>query len=627
MKSSRINRIRAITIHFLFIIIPVIVFYLFIFIKLPIQILETLSRNSLFFLIIFFLLNAASFNLKGSASYFASFLLISIVFASPFAYNLHTGYSDAAVIGGFIPYKDGFYYFNGARTILLGRPILYGWNDIFRPLFPGFLASLLYLLSNNLVLVQTLIILIMGFSVHAASLKMNDLFGKWPAALFISLMTVYSRQFIGYTWTELPSVIFGCFSIMFLLVGAEERNIFKINFGAMLLVISLSIRAGAFMMLPLLPFWVGFIFWSNKESFLREGVLTFLIISTTFLMANLVIPRVITTGSSTFGNFAYTLYGQAKGGAIWNQAIIDLNTTDTSIIMQEALNNIRRYPAGIIIGTVKAYLDFLGPNKYGLFHFVSPNSFIVKILFWFICICLSIKGIYYCFRTYKKEISSLFLICLFGLLFSIPFVPPVGNGNRLYSGSAPITMALPVIGLFALLHKKSSLIGKSVNKIVKLEKILYLFSILLLLLVLIMPIILKQTGKAPLFSEPICNQSQIPFAAQIYPGSFVDVQKNEPVAINGSFNISVDKFEKFGADKINDDFFLLLIQKSKSSNQGIRIAESVDLISSQYYFFIGTPDLLPEKNNQNLVLGCATKIENKYQQALWIERIIEQVSF
>jgi hypothetical protein len=604
---------------FAVILFPILFYFLLIFYYPVIYLPKILIDRSIVGFLSILVLYGLSFRLQGKSGWFVSLTITVLLFVAPLLNMLHTGYSNTAVIASFLPYKDGFNYYNGARTLLSGYPIAYGWNDIFRPLFPGILAFCLSITGNNLLLSLSMINLSMGFGCLMAAKQTNEVFDSWPAALFMALMTIYSRRFVGYTWTEIPGVFLGCISFILLLRGAKNHKLFDISLGAIILVLALSTRAGAFVILPFIALWAGFSFKKTKQYNLKSFAVVSVSIFIVFMMANYVIPRVLTaSGNTTFGNFAYTLYGQAKGGAGWHQSIEELQTADTTYIMQEAIKLILRYPLGIIIGTVKAFRDFFTPNINGIFNLINTKSIGLNIFFWASNTVLMILGIIYCIRSVRKPIFSLILICLIGLLFSIPFVPPISNGNRLYAGSIPFFFVIPVIGLMRLIKRNT--LNRIEPEIKDGAANMYLraFSIGLIILVLIPPILIKTLGKPPNYQQIKCPDSQIPFAIQIYNGGFVDISNNKNINCGNNSKLCLTDFEKNGADKKNDDFFQILVKMAKSSNNGLRITESVDLISSRYHFFIGPPDLLPTENPKELVTGCATNIENKYQPALWV---------
>ena len=576
------------------------------------------DRSILGFLLIF-LLYGLCFNIKGKPGWFLGLSTTAILFSVPLANMLHSGFSDAAVLGSFLPYKDGFYYYNGAQTLLIGRLISFGWNDVFRPLFPGILAFFLFITNNNLLFSLSLMILGMGFGCYLASRQIKVMLGNWPAALFMALITMYSRRFIGYTWSEIPGVFLGCIAFILLAEGAKNRKLIDLSLGAIMLVLALSVRAGAFIILPLIALWVGFSFPNSGKFNLKSFVVVTVLMLGAFILANQVVPGMLTSPeSATFGNFAYTLYGQAKGGADWYQAIEEFQTDDTAYIMQEAINLILRYPRGIIIGSIKAYRDFFAPANDGIFNLIVEKSPAINIVFWASNAGLLILGIIFSIRSFRKPFFSLLIICLAGLILSIPFVPPISNGNRLYAGSIPFLFALSVAGLAMLLTKNKP--GQKELEID--EEGLNLnargLSIILICLVLISPILINAFGKAPDYQKVNCPEPQISFAMQISHGSFIDVSNRNNANCGGLYQLCLSDFENNGADKQNDAFFRILVEKAASSKNGIRITESVDLLTSKYNFFVGPSDLLASDYPKKLVMGCALKIEHENQQALWV---------
>ena len=63
------------------------------------------------------------FQVKGRTGLLLGGVFTALVFAIPIAMRLSTGLSNATVLAGFLPYKDGFYYYNGANMLLSGQPI------------------------------------------------------------------------------------------------------------------------------------------------------------------------------------------------------------------------------------------------------------------------------------------------------------------------------------------------------------------------------------------------------------------------------------------------------------------------------------------------------------------------
>jgi hypothetical protein len=621
-KKSIKNKVFNNTLWSFAIILPIIIFSVLLRIDLPPALIKIIKNQSVFTFFAVFGLYFLCFQLKGKAMWFACLLLTLIVFAVPLAYLWHSGYSDTKVIGSFIPYKDGFYFYNGARTLLLGHRIANGWNDVLRPLFPGMLASLLFFSDNNLLLTIALLVLGMGICSFLAALQAKTLFGTWPAALFMTYMVFYSRPFIGYTLSEPPGFILACMAFILLLRGVTKQKMFELSLGVIVLVFALSVRAGALFILPGIAIWSGLAFRKNKIFDRKTFLVIFLSMSFAFVIANIVIPRfLVESSNSTLGNFAYSLYGQAKGGVGTIQGIHDVGTTDPSKVLRGALSVIYHHPLGIIIGTLNAYRDFFIPNNYGIFDFIAFSSQTIKYLFWIFSSILMLGGIVHCVRNVKKPIYSFLLTCFLGLLASLPFAPPVGNGSRLYAGSIPLFFIPVSLGLIAIWNKKQGIPSISEDRENAGHFFITGFSIMLLSITCFMPVLIRYLSVTPKYSVAECPASQVPFAVQFFPGSFVEIKKIDEKMCGMVPNLCLRDFEINDRDKVNDDFYRELVQRAQQSKNGIRISASVDLVSFYYFFFVATPDLLPSTNPQGLISGCATRIDSQTQRVLWIESI------
>jgi hypothetical protein len=608
------------------IILPIVIFFILLNVNLPIPILNVLTNNSIYAFFVIFGLYVLSFRLKGKIRWFLGLTLTVILIVTPLIYKWLTAYSDAAVIGSFLPYKDGFYFYQGARTFLLGRVITNGYNDVFRPLVSGFLSSTLILTGNNLLITLSLLVLVMGYSCYIASEQVNELFGPWSAALFMSLMVVYARHFVGYTASEIPGIILACLSFFLLLRGAVKQKLFDLSLGSVIQVLAFSIRAAAYFILPAIAIWAGLAFRKKKAFDWKTSITVLLCISITFGIASFVLPRILEKpGLQNFGIFANFLYGQAHGGAGPNQAGIDLQGSGASynMVMEEALWMIQHHPVGLMIGITKSYLVFFGPFSDGIFQFIDRAPQWIGLIFWIWIFGLLIAGIVYCFQRLKTPIYSLFLACFIGLLVSLPFAPPMNLGNRIYAGSIPFLFIICALGLKFIWNEKKTDLPEPSREEGSTHIFVNVLSFVLFLLIFVGPVLLRYFSKSPDYVVAECSKTQTPFAFQLYQGSFVDILKNNNSNCGRTPNLCLADFEENGKDKPNDDFFRALVQETKESKTGIRVIPSVDLISSNYYFFVGTLDRFAETTKQTVIMGCATRMDSEFQKVLWIDSVLK----
>ena len=602
------------------ILLPSGLFSLILSIEIPDSLARFQSQHSFLNFIILVILFYLCFRSRGDLGWAIGLGLAMVLFALQLALKWSLGISNANIIGGFLPYKDSFYYYNGSRMLLAGQTIAEeGLQGAFRPLFPGMLSVLLLFTQHNLIRVIAIVIFLVALCSYLAAQALKDSFGSLPAAVLMVLLYSFIRPMIGFTLTELPSLIFSCLAIILLLKGAESKKYSEIALGSLMLVIAISVRAGPFFMLPMLVLWIGWAFRSGKKLPLKQMALFTLLLAAEFLAVNIIFPRLVTTaGSSTFGNFSWMLYGQAVGGAGWTYHFQALGTNDPGIVMQAAIEKIRAYPLGLIIGTIKSYRDFFLPGQTSMFNLISYRQNIFNNIFWILNFFLMVLGLAHSVRYINKPKYSLLFSCFLGIFFSIPFLPPIDGGNRFFSGSAPFFFALEAVGLFSVISSfglTQAPLKKSSSQELKWVRGV---SLIMAALILIAPIGVKFTQRLPTFTVPDCPSEQVPYAIQLYDGMYVDILPSTRDKCGIFPFLCLNDFEENGADKNNDEFFQKLVELTKKSEDGIRVSASVNLISFRYNFTVFPLNLIPVSNSGPLYTGCAEKIKTQFQNILLV---------
>jgi hypothetical protein len=600
---------------------PLGLFFFILLINIPNSVIRVINNYKIVQFILLVILFNFCFRLGGKASWAMGLSLTAIIFALPLTANWSAGISTTKIIGGLIPYKDGFYYYNSARMLLSGQVIpAEGLQGAFRPLYPGLLSILLLLTNHNLLWTQALMVMLSAICCYLAVREVNIHWGTWPAAFFITILYFFIFGLIGLTLTEMPSLDFSCLAFILLLRSARSQKYVDLILGSLLLIIAISVRAGAFFMVPFLILWIGWIFRKgNKLAFAKMGIFI-LVFIVEFAFANIIFPRLVTApDTSTFGNFSWMLYGQAVGGAGWTYHYQVLGTHDAAIVMQAAIDRIFHYPLGIIIASLKSFRDFFAPGQIGIFNLISRQSEIIYILFWVINISLMIIGLIYVVRNYKNPLYSLLLACFIGIILSIPFLPPIDGGMRFYSGSLPFFFIIEVVGLFAFLKRFKLVKPMAFEEQPKCYLWIRIFSIILSVLILIVPLIVLLTRKSPMIQVNQCSQDQISFAVHLYDGTYIDILPVGSSHCGHLPELCINDFEKNGTDKVNDDFFRKLVELAGSSPNGIRLSAVNDLVSSQYYFIVGPIGLLSTSKPDHLITGCAKKIPTQFQKVLLVQ--------
>ena len=430
-------------------LLPLLLFYLVLMVRIPDSLSQFFHFYSIVLFLIVFVLYTLAFRLPEPYRQLACLSLTLLLFALTLSYKWTSGYSDNKVIAGFLPYKDGAGYYLGARLILNGLTLENTLQAGWRPLFPGFLASLLALTGENLKITLALLVLLAGFGSYASARKVNDFLGALPAGLFATFLYFYIQGMIGLTMTELLGFTLGCFAFCLLWSTSFHPGWPDLVLGIAMLVLAMSVRAGTFFMLPLLALWTGRIFRRKSHFSWRAFAAGVMIILVTFFLANWLYVRMVGVPEGrAFGNFSYSLYGQVQGGAGWHRAIEDLATRDPAIIYRAAFQFFLKHPLSLFIGIAKSYRDFFLAGDNSIFPFdISKQAVWLNYLAWGAAIFLTIRGLIHLFKTFRWNLSLLLLAGFIGIVLSIPFLPPIDGGSRFYAGTAPFFFILPVIGM------------------------------------------------------------------------------------------------------------------------------------------------------------------------------------
>lgn len=562
------------------------------------------------------------FKLPNPYGVLASLSLNMLLFALTLSFLWTSGYSDNKVIGGLLPYKDGGSYYASAHLILNGLSLENVVQSSWRPLFPGFLSSLLLLLGGNMKWALTSLVLLAGVGSYYSSRQVFASFGPFAAGLFGTLLYFYIQPLIGFTMTELLGFTIGCLAFSILWRVSKTPVLSDVVLGLLALVVGLSARAGTFFLLPLLALWAGRIFKGTKKFSFRVFAIAMVTILVGYFLANSVYARSVGVPKGTvFGNFAYSLYGQVHGGTGWHRSIEELGTREPSVIYKAAFQFFLKHPLSLFIGTAKAYRDFFLPGGSGIFAFgFDDQPGWVDYILWGIVMCLFVWGAIRLIKSMALRTSSLLIAGLVGFVLSIPFLPPIDGGSRFYASTVPFFFAIPVLAL-----KRSSPVTEEdaqVSSSFSESTCLLVISASLVFLTVVMPPFTLKLSSKPSYNMPVCSSGQKPFALRASPESYIDLfPANDHCGL--APEICLSDFEKNGVEKTVDDFYQELYSLVTRDGANVRIIPAINLVDERYYYFYVLRSRTPNISQANLLIGCAEEIKTKQHHSIYrIESII-----
>ena len=195
-------------------LIPLLLFWVVLLFRIPYSITFHFTTFSIGSFVIILLLYYLSLRLRDNIGGLVSFGLIMLLFALTLSYKWTSGFSDNFMIGGLLPYKDAKNYYLGADLILHGLPMDKAGQATERPLFPGFLSSMLAVTGQNLKIALAVIVQLAGIGLYLSARQIRYSMGALSASLYITFMYFYIQPFIGYTLSELPGFTLGCFAFV-----------------------------------------------------------------------------------------------------------------------------------------------------------------------------------------------------------------------------------------------------------------------------------------------------------------------------------------------------------------------------------------------------------------------------
>ena len=175
--------------------------------------------------------------------------------------------------------------------------------------------------GQNLRLVNVILVIVTTIACFVASLQVQRQYGPWASTVFLLILSLFYRPFVGTLLTEHLGLALGALGFALLLGGADLRRPSLFLLGCLATALALSARAGAFFVLPLLALWGARYF--RRESFLSARVLAGAVGTMALgVGSSVALSAALGRADGAFSNFSYVLYGLVAGGD-WRTALQD----------------------------------------------------------------------------------------------------------------------------------------------------------------------------------------------------------------------------------------------------------------------------------------------------------------
>jgi len=611
IKRININKVGAW-------LVPVTLFWLVLAFKIPYAFTQYFHRYDLVIFLSIVVLYYLSFRLRGNQSILAVLSLTMLLFALTLSYLWTSGFSDNFLIGGLLPYKDAKNYYLGANLLLNGLPIRVAGQAVGRPLFPGFLSSLLMLTGQNLKIALAILVQLAAIGLYLSARQIRKFMGTLAGTLYINFMYFYFQIIAGYTMSESLGFIGGCFGFVLIWHAAQHKKWFDLLLGLGLLLVAVSARAGAFFIFPLLALWAGWLFRGKKRFSLLFATTILFILAAGYLIVNTVYSRLVgVPEGSSFSNFAYTIYGQVRGGTGWHSAIDELGTREPSRVYQAAWDAFLVAPSDFFKGVAQAYTDFFLPGDRSIFVFGTKDYlYELDLVLWGLTILIFLRGLYLLVFKLRSDISMMLLAGFVGILLSIPFLPPIDGGMRFYASTMPFFFALLAVGAsrFADHDVEPAPAGSELS-------FLHFVSVSLLALTVLLPPVTLRISSRPTLDKLVCSAEQRPFIIDIHSGSYIDLIQDKNASCGLVPELCYEDFINHNTEMHIDDFYQELETLASSSQTDKHIVPTLNLLDGFFQYFVIADNQIPVDSSGRLLSGCATRIQTENQRIFLVETV------
>ena len=525
------NKTRDVLPHAIWLISITLVYWAVFYIPLPPQ----FKRQGIFLvdeyiLLLLVALIFLTYRQNGWGVRYIRLGLVLIVFTLPLLRLWDTAESTWNIVLGLLPWADATEYYFDASRLLEGG--LFSAFSGRRPLYAGLLTVLLKLSNQNLQIVLIVFTVINAIVVFLFMEEIHNEFGLVSAIIALYLSQLFYRPFAGTTLTEQFGFPIGLLAVVVLIRAVKSTKLWLFAFGMALLTYALLIRAGTFFVLPILILFAVGRFAENHKQYIKIFLIMVAAIAVPVL-TNVWLGRVVAAPQAVeFANFADTLYGQARGGVRWTQAVIDhpelasMTEPDRSqLLYRLAYEEIRNHPLGLLKGAIKAWVDFILPGSLSAFGFLTFGNKSIDFILQVSVVLIFFSGLWLFWKHRERPVSKLMLVFWAGIFLSIPFLPPVDAGVRPYTATIAL-LFLPVCFVFSpavfnrleIFHHENRAIpiGISYNAAFGLIFISLLGAPLL------------QTIVKPTHVQPAaCESNLIPINFQLTHGSYIILSSEE----------------------------------------------------------------------------------------------------
>ena len=604
--------------HTLWLIVVAIAYVAIFWIPLPPPFKrQGISLSDELILAVLLVLVFLTFRYESRATRYLRFGLILVAFTLPLLRLWQTAESSWNIILGLLPWADATEYYWDVSRLLQG-----GWFSAFsgrRPMFASFLAAMLSLSHQNL---QVTLVLLTVLNATVVFLFVEEIyleFGSGSAVAVLYLSQLFYRPFVGTTLTEQLGYPLGILALIVLLRAMKAHKAWLFALGLMILTSALMVRAGALFVLPVMMVFGMLHFGENRSQYLKLSLLMLMAVMLP-VFANAWLGRTVASaGAVQFSNFADTLYGQARGGIGWTQAVVEhpelaamQEPVRSQLLYRLAFQEMRNHPLGLVSGAIKAWVDFILPGRVSSFGFLTLGNKSVDLLLQILAILTFLAGFWLLWKNRKKSIGKFLLALWLGIFLSIPFLPPIDAGIRPYAATAAL-LFLPVCFVFSRAMFKPSKTRQEERRFLSVG-ISSSLALALIFIALLGAPLLKIIYSPEQVQSATCPPDRTPINFRLTHGSYIQLSPSADEQKTRVPNVRLEDIQpSFDAFAYSD--FAGLIRKIR---QPTVLSVTSDISTGEGMWIVAPLEL---KMRENQIISACAKSEFATYPVMYIESL------
>jgi hypothetical protein len=473
------------------------------------------------------------FRIPGRLGKFLSLTATLSLFALVLGGVWASGHTQSTYISGLIPLYDAQNYYVDALRLLAGQRI--SAFSAARPLFTGFLATVLAITGRDLTIALMVLTAVNALACFFAAQTIQSTHGALVAVFLLLFLFVYYRyRTVGTVMSENVGFALGVTGITLLWRSIKNNSSQMAWYGLLLNALALNARPGPFFILPALLLWGSWHFSKPDQHFSWRFFLAGIVAVGIGFVSSLLIKQFfgVETGVP-FSQFSYALYGLASGGNSWayifqvHPELKEMTQPDlTWTAYRLTLDLVRQQPALILQGALHNWSTLFSNSWYSLFAYVGGENPFLNLITRGFLYGLSVLGLIKWIRKPGDPYASLITVSAVGIFISVPLVPPTdAYGMRLYAASSIVFGLLPAIGLCFVLDQLKIKVKPVVQETSSQEMIWY--SVLLVLLILVGPFLVSGTSRISQKPATTCGPGMDSILAFFDAGTSIGLLKEK----------------------------------------------------------------------------------------------------